>query len=72
MDSGQLHTHFSAPSDDEGRPVMRYCPNCGFSILRLVQSLPDICPGCQDMTTWQTHPPRHVRARGWGRKRQKA
>ena len=47
---------FSEPSE----PPIRgwYCANCGALFMASLEALPDICPACQDLTTWQASKPR--------------
>jgi hypothetical protein len=53
---------YTAQSEPEEKPVvMHFCANCGQKMLRPKDSLPDICPGCNDLTTWLEHMPRHIR-----------
>ena len=53
---------YSARSEpDEPHAVMHYCANCGHTLLRPAEMLPEMCPECQDLTTWLQHQPRHIR-----------
>ncbi|MFC1961315.1 hypothetical protein ACFLYO_11480 [Chloroflexota bacterium] len=58
-----VSTYTARSEPDDSTVVMHYCANCGVSMLRPAYSLPEICPQCQDLTTWLSHVPRHVRWR---------
>ena len=51
---------YAAFSEPTEAPVRGwYCANCGALFMASLEALPDICPACQDLTTWRTSKPRN-------------